>query len=352
MNRITNLIILLAFLTIISGACSTKNAIKSPTAEELILFPAPPDTARIQFLTFINTSADIIEPISGFKKFFVGEEKPNGIGRPFGITSRKEKIYICDPGIGGLEIIDLDKRSFEYFLPTGKGQLRQPLNCFVDKQNYLFVADGSRRQIVVFDSSGKYIHAFGEAENYKPIDVYVNADKVYVTNLPGNSFHVYNRTNFELLNTFPEVSKGDDGFLSMPTSVYCLNDQVFITDFGEGKIMVYDTTGKFIRSIGSYGRGIGQFARPKEICLDKQGNLYVVDAAFENVQIFNNQDQLLTYFGGAGNMNLPVGISIDYENLDFFHPYVYEEFELKFLIFVTNQYPPNKIGVYGFIEEK
>ena len=58
------------------------------------------------------------------------------------------------------------------------------------------------------------------------------------------------------------------------------------------------------------------------------------------------------YLGKPGNMNLPAGISISYDNLDFFKPYVYEEFKLKFLIYVTNQYPPNRIGVYGFVEEK
>lgn len=352
MNRTTKFLIFLAILAIISGACSTKNTIKSPTAEELIAFPPPPDTARIQFLTYINSSTDITKPPSGLKKLFLGEEKPSPIIRPYGIETRNSKIYICDPGIAGMEIIDLNKRSFNYFLPTGMGQLRQPFNCFVDEEKNLFVADGGRRQVVVYDSTGKYIHAFGEAEDFKPIDICIWDDKIYVANIVGDCYNVYNKQDFKLLNTLPNLTKGENGYLHMPNSISFADNELYISDFAEGKINVYSQNGDFIRSIGSYGRGIGQFTRPKEIGFDKEDNLYVVDAAFENVQIFNKKGQLLTFFGQPGNMNLPAGISISYDNIDFFESYVYEEYELKFLIYVTNQYPPNRIGVYGFVEEK
>ena len=51
-------------------------------------------------------------------------------------------------------------------------------------------------------------------------------------------------------------------------------------------------------------------------------------------------------------MSLPAGVAISYDNLDYFKPYVYKDFNLKFLIYVTNQFGSNKIGVYGFVEEK
>jgi len=82
----------------------------------------------------------------------------------------------------------------------------------------------------------------------------------------------------------------------------------------------------------------------------------VVDAAFENVQIFNSSGQLLMYFGGPysspGDMWLPAGVAVDYSNLDYFNKYVDPEFELQYLVYVTNQYGPGKIGVYGFVKIK
>ena len=33
----------------------------------------------------------------------------------------KSRVYICDTGLAGLEVLDLEKGSFEYFIPCGKG---------------------------------------------------------------------------------------------------------------------------------------------------------------------------------------------------------------------------------------
>ena len=74
-------------------------------------------------------------------------------------------------------------RNFEYFIPGGKGQLKLPINCCVDERGYLIVADANRGQIVVFDQERNYLHAFGEAEGFKPTDVEVYQDRIWVANV-------------------------------------------------------------------------------------------------------------------------------------------------------------------------
>jgi len=65
---------------------------------------------------------------------------------------------------------------------------------------------------------------------------------------------------------------------------------------------------------------------------------------------------LLLFFGESeGNpypLVLPAGIAIDYTNLDYFQPYVDSRYKLEYLVFVANQYGPNKIAVYGFIQPR
>jgi sugar lactone lactonase YvrE len=55
--------------------------------------------------------------------------------------------------------------------------------------------------------------------------------------------------------------------------------------------------------------------RPKDVALDSEGDLYVVDGIWGVVQVFNRQGQLLYYFGGegthAGQFQLPTGLFID-----------------------------------------
>jgi sugar lactone lactonase YvrE len=101
---------------------------------------------------------------------------------------------------------------------------------------------------------------------------------------------------------------------------------------------------------------MGQFVRPKGIACDKEDNLYVVDAGFENVQIFNSNNQLLMFFGGPykgpGDMWLPARVIIDYDNIKYFTKYVDSKYDLNYLIIVSNQYGPDKINVYGGVSLK
>jgi len=85
-----------------------------------------------------------------------------------------------------------------------------------------------------------------------------------------------------------------------------------------GRVQIFDQSGRFIRSFGKLGDGPGMFARPKGIALDSEGHIYVIDSAFNNVQIFDSEGQILMAFGafgeGRGQQILPAGLAIDSED--------------------------------------
>ncbi len=347
--------LLSGFFVLLSISCS-KQLHKMSSTEDIVIYPSPPDTARIQYLTSISTSRYVTGKRSAFGRFILGELNEYSIDKPYGISIRNGKIYICDTGLDVLEILDLENNSFEYFNPGGRGQLKKPVNCSVDEKGQLFIADVGRKQIVIFDTLGEYVNSIGEAGNFKPTDVFVKKDKIWVANFVNNKIHVYSKKTFELLYTLPESETGSEDFLYSPSNIYITDQKVYVSDFGDFKIKIYNHDGEFISSVGSYGRNIGQFVRPKGIAVDREANLYVVDAGFENTQIFNKEGKLLMFFGGAykkhGDMWLPAKVTIDYDNLKYFEDYVDESFNLKYLIFVTNQYGPDKVSVYGYVEEK
>lgn len=337
----------------LSVSCNRKVA-GSASQEDIVIFPPPPDTTRVQFLTSISSSSDIHGIQSGFNKFLFGEKAPENIIKPYGITVKGSRIYICDTGLGGLEIIDLAEESFEYFIPKGLGQLKLPINCFIDERGYLFVADANRKQVVVFDEELSYLDALGEQELFKPTDVSVNNGIIYVVNVLNHAIHLYDAISFEPLGVLPGISNGGGGYLYQPTNIFVSENEIYVSDFGDFCIKRYTLDGKYIESVGAYGNAYGKFTRPKGIALDSESNLYVVDAAFENVQIFNDQANLLMHFGGSyqgpGAMWLPAAVEISDENLAYFEALVDERFTLKHLIFVTNQYGPSKVSIYGFVE--
>lgn len=345
-------------LLLLSGlfcACS-RQAATIPSPDTLVIFPPPPDTARIQFLTRISTSDDLKGKTGWFHSFLFGEEAPLNMIKPYGVTVRGNMIYICDTGLGGLVLADLNSGAFDYFIPGGKGQLQLPINCCLDDRGYLFVADANRRQIVVFDAERNYLHAFGEASDFKPTDVEVHQEKIWVANVQDHAVYVYDLKDYKLLAKLPGPGAVEEGFIRQATNISVHNNALYVSDFGDFNVKKYSLEGNYLGTVGAYGNEPGRFTRPKGIALDREDNLYVVDAAFENVQLFNASGELLMHFGGpykgAGGMWLPAAVEISYENLSFYQSYLDPGFELKYLIYVTNQYGPAKLNVYGRVEEK
>jgi DNA-binding beta-propeller fold protein YncE len=63
----------------------------------------------------------------------------------------------------------------------------------------------------------------------------------------------------------------------------------------------------------------GTFSRPKGVAADSDGNIYVVDALLDNIQIFDIRGRMLMAFGEHGRRYgefwLPTGIYIDNNDL-------------------------------------
>lgn len=347
----------LLFYTLLIVLASCSKHVYQTKDIEPVLYPSPPDTARVQFLTRYSSSSDMTGRQSKFKTFVAGHEKPLPIIKPYGIAIHKGNLFVTDAGIQGLGHIDLEKKSFGYFTPGGRGKLKFPTNCYVDKDGNLYIADVGRKQVVVFNTNLEYTGEIGGDENFKPADVFVAGDSIIVTDPNNNRINVYDRSSRQHLFSFPERAKvGDENWLYNPLNLCIAGERIYVTDFGDSKVKIFTMKGEYIGAVGSYGSGLAQFVRPKGIAVDHNLNLYAVDAGFQNVQIFNKEGQLLMFFGGPykgpGDMYLPADVTIDYDHLSYFEKYVDPAFKLKYLIFVTNQYGPDKICVYGRIELK
>lgn len=353
MKYFKTIIGIVAFASVVS--CSPK-LISNSSALPKVFYPEVEDSAKIQFLTSYSYVSDIEENQSKFNEAIVGKQKDYEIKKPYGVEIHNNKLYVCDIGIGGLIIIDLDKKSFNSFNPQGNGSLKMPVNSFVDEQENLYVADITQKKIFKYDPDGKYLLNFGLSENKAPSDVFVKNDKIWVCDSKSNRINVYQKDNHKFLDYFPKNEEsGDEGWLYMPSNIFVANNMVYVSDMGSGSVKEYTLDGDFIKSIGSFGKNTGQFVRPKGVVADNDGNIYVVDGSFSNTQIFNSDGALLLFFGGAtgdrGGMYLPTSITIDY-NTAYFQKFVDPKYDLKYIILVANQYGPYKINVYGQIALK
>ncbi len=65
------------------------------------------------------------------------------------------------------------------------------------------------------------------------------------------------------------------------------SDRVYMADWGNDRVQVFDPDGSFLRTWGSRGNSEGLFAGPVGIAIDASGNVYVVDMGNDRVRVFN-----------------------------------------------------------------
>jgi hypothetical protein len=75
------------------------------------------------------------------------------------------------------------------------------------------------------------------------------------------------------------------------------DDNIYILDQGNKRIMVYDRRMRFVRQIGRVGQGPGEFIEPTDFDIDLEGNIYVADLVNSRISIFDNQGIFKNSFG-------------------------------------------------------
>ena len=76
--------------------------------------------------------------------------------------------------------------------------------------------------------------------------------------------------------------------------------EVFVADFGNNRVQVFDREGAFLRGWGELGAEPGQLINPIGLQLGPAGDVWVVDAVNERVQVFSQQGELLRVFDEVG----------------------------------------------------
>lgn len=341
---------LLTGLTLLFAGCASGPGVgslgRTPAAGVVINYPPPPDPARIQFLAALTSEGDLRR----------GEAGGRSLVRPYGVAAASGTIFVCDVAAGVVMVLDARDRGFDVVRPGGEARLQSPVNCDVDPANGdIYIVDSGRGDVVVVDSLMQYVGNI-PVEGGRAGDVVVDGDSVWVSDVELGKIALFDKATRAEVRRIPEYERGSDEGLTVPYNFTVSRDRIFVSNFGRFNVQVYDRDGAYLRTIGSFGRAIGQFVRNKGIAVDRDGHLYVVDAAFNNVQIFTENGELLMSFGGPysgmGGMYLPAGVSVSYDPmlLEAFAGHAADGSEFEYLILVTNQFGPDLVNVYGFLK--
>jgi DNA-binding beta-propeller fold protein YncE len=211
------------------------------------------------------------------------------------------------------------------FAMYGPGRGEQPL---FDKPmaaawgpgDRIYVADSRNNRIVVFDRSGRYLLQFGGFGIAKPpagtkvtwkpgqlnyptgVATDTNGD-VYVADFNNDSISVFDDKG-TFLRRFPDpyrptgqgsTGRGNTGIAV--TAVAVSRGKVYATDAYQ--VLVFDTQGKLLKQFGRPGRGPEALDHPNGIAVDDRGRIFVTDSNQSRVTAFTADGEVLWNTGGS-----------------------------------------------------
>ena len=250
-----------------------------------------------------------VKPNRGFWNKLVdvvaGEPNYKFLVRPYSIASDSHgRIIVTDPGASGVHIFDFARRKYKFIERREKSRdaMLAPQCVAVDAQDNIYITDSDSGKIFVFEPSGKYLRAIGSlkgGEGYfkRPTGIAIDseAQHIYVTDTLRDQVFVLDMQG-NILQTIGKSGQREGEF-NLPTELRLSGENLLVVDAMNFRVEAFDRSGKFQYAIGTIGDATGAVFRPKAVSVDSKGDIYIVDAQWGVVQVFNRQGQLV---GGTG----------------------------------------------------
>ena len=97
------------------------------------------------------------------------------------------------------------------------------------------------------------------------------------------------------------VEGSGDGQFSEPYGMAVDSDGwIYVADYLNDRIQIFDPNGAFDSSFGESGAGDGQFTRPVDVAVDGAGRIWVSDQGNDRIQIFDHDGIFVSKFGSTG----------------------------------------------------
>ena len=175
--------------------------------------------------------------------------------------------------------------------------LRGPSGIAFNSRGEIIVSEYWEHQISVFNVRGERIRTIRSRDDcpeqiVSPREVAIDdMDNIYVC----SQCQLQKFTNSgELTECIRKIGSNEVEF--DPIGITIHNNYVYVCDSDNHCIQVFDMDLNFIKSIGSHGKGEGEFDSPEDIKFDTSGNMYVADLDNYRVQVLDSSGHFVRMF--------------------------------------------------------
>lgn len=201
----------------------------------------------------------------------------------------------------------------------------------VDSSGRVYVADTGNHRVQIYDSSGTYVTTLGAygSGNYQfdaPGGVAVDTNgNIYVADTYNHRVQIYDSSRVYQDTIGAGVPGSDNAHFDRPYNVAVDGSgDVYVADSGNRRVQKCTLVGtawacsRFAGVTGEWGYDFGHFSEPRDVAVDGEGRVYVVDAWNDRVQVFDRNGAYLTTIGGdwgadIGQFRSAGGVDVDAE---------------------------------------
>ena len=185
-------------------------------------------------------------------------------------------------------------------LPYGMTFRNDATSVAVDSKDNVYFFSRGPVPVMIFDSEGNFIDAWGENEFIRPHGITLDKeDNVYLIDDQGHM--VEKRTKegkliFRIGEKGQAAEKQSGDMFNLPTDAAIDPDtgEIFVSDgYGNSRVHKFDPTGKLIKSWGTPGSGPGEFSLPHNIVLTSDKKIIVADRENFRLQLFTTDGEFI-----------------------------------------------------------
>lgn len=185
-------------------------------------------------------------------------------------------------------------------LPYGMTFRNDATSVAVDSKDNVYFFSRGPVPVMIFDSEGNFIDAWGENEFIRPHGITLDKeDNVYLIDDQGHM--VEKRTKegkliFRIGEKGKAAERQSGDMFNLPTDAAIDPDtgEIFVSDgYGNSRVHKFDPTGKLIKSWGTPGSGPGEFSLPHNIVLTSDKKIIVADRENFRLQLFTTDGEFI-----------------------------------------------------------
>lgn len=216
-----------------------------------------------------------------------------GLVSPYGVAlDDKGLIYVGEVRTGILKVLSaIGTVVDEFDLSEAMGKTVSPGRIVLGKDGFLYIADLTNNEILIFDLKGKFIRSVGKFDYLQKGGPDGDGGIIGLSAM-GDAVKVFNREG-ALLHAFGKHGDSPDKNVSFPTGFAVdAKKRLWIADAFQHRLKVFSLDGKFLFNFGKIEESAetGGFFFPTDILFGENGELFVVEKGANRIQVFQVDD--------------------------------------------------------------